>query len=392
MRLLPMTALAAGLLAACHSTNGTAVTIPPAPGTLAYELDPSGTPATPAGILLSWSDVSDPTLSVYNVYSRPATTGAFGLRGSTTSNTFHDNGVPDLEYYVTAVDASGGESDPSNTITVDERLQLEAPDSLSSVALNGAVDLYWTDNAYATAPARFSLYRVYSSSYDLSLNRCAAVPPDTTWSLEGTTVAPAFLVGALTNGVPRCYAVSALSIEGYESLWSPLAANTPRPDARNMLLYAFEKKADSSAFRFWDDSNGDGIAQPNELGLIESDTTTADFTIHRNAADSTLWIVPVFTGTTMQLYGPVADLTDISTAPASGYLSDSLKAEVGEGYVFQILDGAVTHYAALRVTHVDHQELIFDWSVQTNPSNPELQLRGGLSTAKLTGLIVVKRH
>ncbi len=78
-------------------------------------------------------------------------------------------------------------------------LPVEAPDSLYSISLNGAIALSWTDNALRHNPDFFELYRVYSTSYNLDTGFCG-----TNWSVEGTTVAPEFLVGALQNGVPRC--------------------------------------------------------------------------------------------------------------------------------------------------------------------------------------------
>src|SRR5437899_9797505 len=138
----------------------------PAPANLAYQLEPSGDPNQPAGILLVWDDETDPSLASYRIYSRGSTSSDWGLRGETTSNTFHDNGVPHLQYYVTAVDVDGNESDPTATITVDERLQLEAPTTLASISLNGAIHLSWSDNAYLSDPQRFKWYRVYSASYD----------------------------------------------------------------------------------------------------------------------------------------------------------------------------------------------------------------------------------
>src|SRR5574341_429988 len=97
-------------------------TIVGSPGSIAsptnfhYQLDPSGDPDRPAGILLRWNDVQDPALASYRIYSRASTGGSYGLRGETSSNSFHDNGIPHLPYFVTAVEANGGESDPSNTI------------------------------------------------------------------------------------------------------------------------------------------------------------------------------------------------------------------------------------------------------------------------------------
>jgi hypothetical protein len=379
--------LAASLLAGCDSTTivGAPGLLPP-PANLGYVLDPSGDPDQPAGILLLWDDVLDPDLASYNVYSRGSSSGSYGFRGVTTSNTFHDNGLPHLQYYVTAVDLNGNESDPSNVITVDERLQLERPASLSSISLNGAIALDWSDNAYAADPTRFKWYRVYSTSYDLDTGVCGA-----TWSLEGTTVSPEFVAGVLPNGVPRCFGVSAISLEGYESLWSPLRQDTPRPDARNLLLYAFGANSALSGFRFWDDLNQDGVAQPPELGLVQDgNRTDIDFWIYRDPADSSLWFVPEFSGTSMRLYAnaPIGDLTDIDIAPVSGYTRDMYEAAPGYGYVFQIVEGNSVRYGAVRVTHVGRSYLILDWSFQSDPGNPELIVHADLPTAQESGSAV----
>ena len=358
---------------------------PSRPANLSYQLEPSGDPNRPLGILLVWDAVTDANLASYRVYSRATTTGSFALRGETTSNTFHDNGVPDLEYMVTAVDNSGAESGGSNVITVDERLQLVAPSWLSSISLNGAIHLQWDDTSYIASPTRFKWYRIYSTDYSLNTGLCG-----TSWSLEGTTVAPEFLASALTNGVPRCFGISAVSLEGYESLWSPLRQDTPRPDARNTLVFAYEKNQAQSGFRFWQDVNNDGIAQPAELGLVQDgNLTSIDFWIHR-AADSSLWLVPEFSGTQVRLYSnaPVADLTSIDFAPSTGYSRNMIQAVPGYAYVFQIVEGSTVRYAGLRVTDVSRDYVIFDWSFQTDPGNPELLVRGGLSTAMSTGTVV----
>ncbi|PYP05403.1 MAG: hypothetical protein DMD57_03605, partial [Gemmatimonadetes bacterium] len=49
---------------------------------------------------------------------------------------------------------------------------LEAPASLSSISLDSAIHLDWADNAYQSDPSRFSIYRVYSASYDLDRGLC----------------------------------------------------------------------------------------------------------------------------------------------------------------------------------------------------------------------------
>jgi hypothetical protein len=85
---------------------------------------------------------------------------------------------------------------------------------------------------------------------------------------------------------------------------------------------------------------------------------------------------------------PVADLTSIDFAPASGYSRSMIQAVPGYAYVFEIVEGTTLRYGALRVTHVGRDYLIFDWSFQTDPGNPELQIRAGQSTAMATGTVV----
>jgi len=363
------------VLAACDQSRTITEGIPlDPPADLSYELDPSGSPGEPSAILLSWAPSSAPSLSSYRVYSRPSTAGDYYLRGETTSPTFHDAGVPDLQYYVTAVDENGDESGASNVVTVYPRLALEAPDTLYSTSLNGAVELDWTDNAYASDPGAFLWYRVYSASA-ISDTLCG-----TDWVLEGATVSPEFIVGALSNGVTRCYGVSAIDTLGDESLWSPLREDTPRPDARNVALYPAETTPGQAGLEFWDGASGYGI-------VVNAASPSANFTVSQHA-DSTLWLVPA-AGTTMQQYGTqaIADLTSIDYAPASGYSSAALQAQPGFGYVFQVGSGASGRYGAVRVTHVGRTFLILDWSFQTAAGNPELMRAPAPATGK-----TVPRH
>jgi len=247
---------------------------------------------------------------------------------------------------------------------------LEAPASLSSISLDSAIHLDWADNAYQSDPSRFSIYRVYSASYDLDRGLCG-----TDWFAEGTTVSHMFLVAQLRNGVPRCFATSAISTDGLESEWSPLWQDTPRPDGRNVLVWAVGVKTPQAGFRFWLDGNANGYGDPGELGLVQDgNRSDIDFSVFVEPADSSLWLVPEFAGDSMQLYqsSPVADLTSIDFAPATGYGRDTIQAVPGYGYVFQRLESGQYHYAGLRVTAVSRQYVIFDWSVQTDSGNAEL--------------------
>lgn len=254
----------------------------------------------------------------------------------------------------------------------------DVPTDLSSTTLNRAVALTWNDNAYTADPGNFRNYRIYSTSYNIDTGQCG-----TSWLIEGTTVAPEFLVGALTNGVSYCFAVSSMSADGAESNRSLARPDTPRPDSRNQLLYAVQVKADSSGFRFWED-DGDNIVQIGELGRTRPGASTSiDFFVNRDA-NGVLFLTPVRSGTGVEFYanGPVADLTSIDLAPClpgatptlcRSYTTTPIEASPGFGYVFEMDSGTPSlRYGALRVTHVGQNFLIFDWAFQTDPRNPEL--------------------
>ncbi len=371
-KLVPMVAMAA----ACTETRlvGNGSLLSP-PANLIYTVEASGTPGSPSGVLLQWDFDSDPNLAAWHVYSRGSTTESYRLRATTTSNSFHDEGIPHLQYHLTAEDVTGAESGPSNVVTVDERLALERPATLTSTTLNGAIALTWSDNPYRTNPSGFRIYRVYSASYDLDANLCGSA-----WSLEGTTVAPEFVASALTNGVSRCFGVSAESREGWESLWSPLRNDTPRPDARNVLLYARQVQDAASGFRFWRDVNGNRVAEPGEIGLVLNGSSGLnDFSVERDPG-GTIFLTPVRSGTGVLVYGsaPIYDLTGIDVAPIGPYSPSGIEALPGWGYVFETDGGdGFARYGAVRITHVGQDFLLLDWSFQTDFGNPEL-LRQGL--------------
>ena len=334
------------------------------PSGLAYELVPSGDPYEPEGILLTWSAPNDAGIAAFAVYSRGSTADRWYRRAETTSYSFHDTGIPHLQYYVASVDDYGNESAASNVVTVDERNRLPYPATLLSTSLDQAIALRWSANARVADPDGFDYYRVYSTVYSLDANLCS----DAYWVLEGTTISEDFLVSGLPNGAPRCFAVSTVSRDGHESLWSPLRADTPRPDARNELVYARQANASLSGFRFEEPASG-------ALGVVLSgDRTDLDFRLER-ASNGRLFLEPVRADVVMALYStePVEDLTSIDVAPVrSAFSRTSWEAVAGYAYVFEIRLADGLHYGALRVTHVGTDYAIFDWSYQTDPGNPEL--------------------
>jgi hypothetical protein len=258
----------------------------------------------------------------------------------------------------------------------------QVPTGLVSTSLDGAVALVWDDNAFAADPNAFQNYRVFSTSYsfgsDYLNGQCG-----TDWRLEGTSVAPEFVVGALTNGVAQCFAVSAISVDQLESARSGSRNDTPRPDARNVVIFARQVQASKSGFRFWNDLNGDGQVENNELGLVLSTSSEADFSVENSPAP--IFFKPQRANTLIALYKkqPLEDLTSIDLAPDPNaptgdpvldYGAGGLDAAPGDGYVFRT-DGpnGSTLFGAIRPTHVGTTFVIIDWAFQTDRDNPELR-------------------
>jgi hypothetical protein len=348
------------LLAACELGDITGVD-PDSPSNLTYQLIPSGDPNAPLGVLLSWDPPASGRALTYDVYGRSASQSAWGRRATTTSPSFHDAGAPQAQYYVLAMDGQGNALGQSEVVTITAGSALPAPAGLVSVSLNAAIQLRWSSNAVDVNRARFDYYRVYSALYDVARTRCGA------WSLEGTTVSDAFLASNLANGVTRCFAVSAVSRDGHESVWSAVREDTPRHDARNVLVYARAARADSAGFLFYDET-------ARAFGVVTAASRAGlDFTVERHA-DGTLWLAPARSDVLMMTYGtaPVPDLTAIDRAPSSGLASVTIEAVPGYGYVFRTRKADGMHYAAVRVAYVAPTYVVFDWAYQSAVGNPEL--------------------
>jgi hypothetical protein len=246
----------------------------------------------------------------------------------------------------------------------------DVPAALASTTLDRAIALFWEDNSFTSDPANFSNYTVYSTSYDLDADLCGS-----TWGVEGTTVAPEFVVGAMVNGISRCFAVSAVSVDGAESARSLVRHDTPRPDSRNLVLFARQVQDAESGFRFWDDLNGDGFSDDDELGLVRLGSAgSVDFSVERDGTGA-FFFEPVRAGTGVEFYSevPVEDLTSVDFAAAGPYATTPIEASPGFAYVFEMDGGdGFARYGAVRVTHVGQTFLILDWAFQTDPGNPEL--------------------
>ena len=348
------------LVATACETNLLAPVDPDEPTDLTYQLIPSGDPNFPAGIVLHWLPPGSGRAITYDVYARSSLNEEFGLRATTTSPSFHDSGYPQLQYYVQALDDQRRAMGRTDAVEVDERNRLPAPRSLTSTTLNGGVELAWDRNAFLAAPDLFDFYRVYSTRWTSSQG-CI----ESDWALEGTTVSDGFVARNLANGVTRCFAISAISRDGHESVWSNVREDTPRYDARSIVLDAQDIRRGTSAFVFMP-----GGSTP--FGSIVADTAPgADVVLERR--DGRLYFRALRTESRLALYGvaPISELASVDRAPAIGY-GESAVVMAGYGYVFRVQYADGTRYAAIRVVHVAQDYVLFDFAFQSQIGNAEL--------------------
>jgi hypothetical protein len=360
-RVLLAMALVFGV-SACDSAGGPGPSDPDEPTDLFYRLIPSGDPDAPAGIMLEWTPPRSGRAITYDVYSRASTRDEFDLRATTTSPSFHDAGYPQLQYFVQALDGESRDLGSSEVVEVDERNRLPAPQSLTSVTLNGGVQLQWAQNAFDADPDVFDYYRVYSTPVAAS-GTC-----DTNgWSLEGTTVSDGFLSRNLPNGVTVCFAVSAISRDGHESLWSSVREDTPRFDARALVLDASDARRATSGFVFMP-----GVAGPTYGAVVADTSAGADLVLERRA-DGALWFRAARAESRVMQYGlsPVSELTSVDRAPLTGY-GDAARVAAGYGYVVRIQYADGLRYAAIRVVHVGADYIVFDFAFQNQSGSGEL--------------------
>ncbi|MEO8478571.1 MAG: hypothetical protein ABI542_02985 [Gemmatimonadota bacterium] len=245
---------------------------------------------------------------------------------------------------------------------------LRAPASLTSTTLDNAIELMWSDDSYQSNPVNFRQYTVWSAGYDLDAGLC--LEP---WSVEGTTVAPRFVVSALANSVPRCFRVNGESVDGGVSAYSPIRFDTPRYGSEVLELRAAQVAPLFAGFTFWRDLDADQRATRNELGWVggESDPT---IDLALDLVGGELLLTPVRAGVRILAWPTlVSTLADIDLAPATGYARNSVTVTAGSGYVIE-MDGpdGFRRYGAIRVIGQGANFIYFEFAFQGDPGNPEL--------------------
>jgi fibronectin type 3 domain-containing protein len=177
--------------------------------------------ATAAGVVdLTWSRNQDPDIDHYNVYryqpsspdyatlaDGPVSLSGFSLVGSPALPLFQDTSLSpadDYHYAVTAVDAGGLESLPSELLILNPS-GLLPPTGLTAAAGSGQVQLDWADNTEG-ALDHYSVYRAAAGTPGF-------VRVDTT--AAGVS---AYTDTAVVNGTTYVYLVGAADAAGHLSL------------------------------------------------------------------------------------------------------------------------------------------------------------------------------
>ena len=223
----------AALVAACNNDNSNVLSnyvAPGAPVGLVYQLNAGeligGDSIIEPGVLLSWLPPNpDSTVADFAVFGSDSTDSAgFVQRAVTTSITFHDAGLPQVQYFVESQDVNGVSSAPSNIVFIDPSDTVPAPANLTGAAFDSAAELAWSNNSFTGANgSHFDYYRVYSDSVQTGTTTCVAAST----VLEGTTVSSGFVITGLANDVPRCYWVTAVTKSGHESGFASIYEITP---------------------------------------------------------------------------------------------------------------------------------------------------------------------
>lgn len=229
-----------------------------------------------------------------------------------------------------------------------DRTAPAAPRGLRSVTGDRQVTLSWLGN---TEPD-LNRYAVYATAPGIG----AAGPYD----LVLTTTSTQAVVTALTNGVTRFYAVSAVDHAGNQSdLSYEDVFDTPRPAGFGAQLGNY---LDSTAGAGWDFSAGVALA---------SNAPATDMFYGYNGSIAQVF-VPDF-GTDIQDAGYATSLDAVDYAPDAGWSpTGSVEVIPGHCYVVWTRDN---HFAKFRVISVTTGSVAFDWAYQTDTGNRELKAR-----------------
>ena len=233
-------------------------------------------------------------------------------------------------------------------IVVDEDVAPPVPQGVYSITRDEEVLLYWlpvddVNNDLAT-------YIVYRSNH-----------PDTGYLEIGRTAGEYFVDHGVINGYTYYFAVSSVDVDGnlsdlsYETVF-----DTPRPQGANRTLFDLNVMP---AYSGWDLSA--------EVPVDYRDVGFCDFFLEYYDGDGVFYFNVGNSQTDIQDMGYTETLDDIGYAPESGWsLNGWCEVILGHTYVIWTDDN---HFAKVRVTAINSENILFDWAYQVAGGNPELK-------------------
>ena len=179
----------------------------------------------------------------------------------------------------------------------------DTPASLSSTSLDGAVALTWTDNSYQSDPAPLfqlpGLQHRRTTSTTTSAARAGASRARP-WHRSSSWA-------RLPMASPGAFHVTAVSVDGFESGRSPLRADTPRPDSRNVAVATVQSDVTAGAASA-SGTISTATASPTTTSWAWCGTARSgaiDFFVDRDI-DGRVFLNPVRFGTGVEYYANVA--------------------------------------------------------------------------------------
>ncbi|HEX6069305.1 MAG TPA: hypothetical protein VFZ18_05760 [Longimicrobiaceae bacterium] len=330
-------------------------------------------PLGQAAVQLRWGLPDEWDGEVFRVYARESGGGDYFLIATVTSCVNREcvytdtNVVPgeSYDYFVAAVDERSddeiGESDPWQ-VTVPAVDEPDMPTGLTTIALDNGIFVSW-------ASVGAEKYRVFLEGVDT----------DSVFFEIGATDATGYLDSRAENGIRYEYRVAAVGADGHVSRRSDAVEGIARPDYHAELIYTQADSSLASGFRF--------VGSEDDNPIVAGTSTQAQWRLE--SVGGQLRIVPlgqtrvtqgVFTTDLSCGPGSEPDCEFVQTAPAaSSFGTTPAVVSPGNTYVFQVTDGAETHYGKIRVQGAGtdaagRQLVVFDWAYQLVANEPSLNL------------------
>jgi hypothetical protein len=229
----------------------------------------------------------------------------------------------------------------------DEDVPPPVPQGVYSITRDHEVLLYWLP--VDDVNGDFDMYVVYRSDF-----------ADTGYWEIGRTTVESFMDDSVTNGHKYYYAVSSMDVDGNLSdLSYEYVFDTPRPQGTNRALFDYNVLPGYAGYAFANDS------------IVDYQSPFCDIYLEYFSGDDVYYFNVANISTDIQDMGYTADFDEISYAPLYGWSHNGwCEVILNHTYVIWTADN---HFAKVRVTAINSQNVIFDWAYQVAIGNPELK-------------------